>query len=80
MIEMGVSVMSGLHFAAASTGLFQIGHALNSVRRLSDDILANPIQYDGGFIRTPKDCVGLGVELDPKKMQKYKISEFWIKD
>ena len=78
MIEMGISVLSGLHFAASTPGLFEIGHALNSVRRLKDDILANPIQYNGGYIITPQDRVGLGVELDAKKMELYSIGEFWI--
>lgn len=80
MIEMGISVMSGLHFAASTPGLFEIGHALNSVRRLKDDVLANPVQYDGGFIITPQDRVGLGVELDPIKMEQYTIGEFWIRE
>ena len=78
MIEMGISVLSGLHFAASTPGLFEIGHALNSVRRLKDDILAIPIQYNGGYIITPQDRVGLGVELDAKKMELYSIGEFWI--
>jgi L-alanine-DL-glutamate epimerase-like enolase superfamily enzyme len=80
MIEMGVSVMSGLHFAASTVGLFEIGQALNSVRRLKDDILANPVQYESGYVITPQDRIGLGVELDPLKMSKYTIGEFWVKD
>ena len=61
MIEMGISVMSGLHFAASTPTLFEIGHALNSVRRLKDDILAEPVSYDGGDILVPQDRPGLGV-------------------
>jgi len=80
MIEMGVSVMSGLHFAASTPGLFDIGHALTSVRRLKDDILKNPVVYDGAEIIVPQDRVGLGVELDEKKMAKYRVGEFWIRD
>ena len=78
MIEMGVSVMSGLHFAASTPGLFDIGHALTSVRRLQDDILKNPVVYDGAEIVVPQDCVGLGVELDEKKMAKYGVGELWV--
>jgi L-alanine-DL-glutamate epimerase-like enolase superfamily enzyme len=79
MIEMGVSVMSGLHFAAATPGLFDIGHALTSVRRLSDDILKDPVMYEGAEIIVPQGRVGLGVELDDGKMAKYSVGDFWVK-
>jgi muconate/chloromuconate cycloisomerase len=78
MIEMGISVMSGLHFAASTPGLFDIGHALTSVRRLKDDILKEPVVYDGAEIVVPQDRAGLGVELDEAKMAKYRIGGFWI--
>lgn len=80
MIEMGVSVMSGLHFAASTPDLFKIGQALNSVRRLKDDILKEPVLYEGGDIIVPQNRIGLGVELDEKKMDKYKVGELWIKN
>lgn len=79
MIEMGVSVMSGLHFAVATPGLFDIGHALTSVRRLADDILKEPVLYEGAEIVVPQGRVGLGVELDEEKMAKYTIGDFWVK-
>ena len=79
MIEMGVSVMSGLNFAASTPGLFEIGHALTSVRRLKDDILKEPVIYDGTEIVVPQDRLGLGVELDENKMSKYKVGEYWLK-
>ena len=78
MIEMGVSVMSGLHFAASTPDLFDIGHALNSVRRLKDDILTPPVQYEGGEIIVPLDRPGLGVELDASKMDKYTLDSFRV--
>ncbi len=79
MIELGISVMSGLHFAASSRNLFPIGHALTSVRRLKDDILKNPIPYEGTEIIVPKDRVGLGVELDEEKMRRYLIGDiYWV--
>jgi L-alanine-DL-glutamate epimerase-like enolase superfamily enzyme len=78
MIELGVSVMSGLNFAVVNPSLFPSGHALNSVRRLQDDILADPPPYDGNEILAPRGRVGLGVVLDPKKMSKYTVSEFCL--
>jgi L-alanine-DL-glutamate epimerase-like enolase superfamily enzyme len=80
MIEMGVSVMSGLHFAASSPGLFDIGHALTSVRRLKDDILKDPVVYEDAVIIVPRDRVGLGVELDEGKVAQYAVGEYWIED
>ncbi|KAA3647848.1 MAG: hypothetical protein DWQ07_02355 [Chloroflexi bacterium] len=80
MIEMGVSVMSGLHFAASTPRLFEIGHALNSVRRLKDDILKEPAHYEGGEIVVPQDRIGLGVELDEDKMERYQVGHFWVKE
>ncbi len=78
MIEMGVSVMSGLNFAASTPGLFEIGHALTSVRRLKDDILKEPVIYAGAEIIVPQDRVGLGVALDEGKMKKYRVGEFLV--
>ncbi len=53
MIEMGVSVMSGLNCAVSTPNLLAVGHALNSVRRLSDDILKTPVAYEGNYIVAP---------------------------
>jgi L-alanine-DL-glutamate epimerase-like enolase superfamily enzyme len=78
MIELGVSVMSGLNFAVTNSTLFPCGHALNSVRRLQDDILAEPPPYDGNKILAPRGRVGLGVVLDQRKMSKYTVSEFCL--
>lgn len=78
MIELGVSVMSGLNFAVSNPCLFQCGHALNSVRRLQDDILADPPPYEGNVILAPRARAGLGVALDQKKMSRYTVSEFCL--
>jgi L-alanine-DL-glutamate epimerase-like enolase superfamily enzyme len=78
MIELGVSVMSGLNFAVSNPSLFQSGHALNSVRRLQDDILADPPPYEGNKILAPRERAGLGVTLDQRKMSKYTVSEFCL--
>jgi muconate cycloisomerase len=82
MIEMGVSVMSGLHFAASTPELFDIGQALTSVRRLKGDILREPVIYDvtGNQVEivVPQDRVGLGVELDGAKMARYEVGKYWI--
>jgi L-alanine-DL-glutamate epimerase-like enolase superfamily enzyme len=75
MIEMGVSVQSGLNFAVSSPNLFACGQALNSVRRISDDILIDPVVYEGNQILAPFGRPGLGAELDEEKMRKYTIGE-----
>ncbi len=76
MIEMGISTMSSLNLAAAQKSLFPCGHAMNSVRRLKDDILKDPVPYAGQQITVPTDRSGLGVDLDEKKMQAYTVSTF----
>lgn len=76
MIEMGISTMSSLNLAAAEKSLFPCGHAMNSVRRLKDDIIKVPITYAGGQIIVPADRPGLGVDLDEKKMKAYTVSTF----
>lgn len=78
MIELGVSVMSGLNCAVSTPNLSAVGHALNSVRRLRDDILKTPVAYEGNYIVAPTGRVGLGVELDEVKMKKYSIGEVLI--
>jgi L-Ala-D/L-Glu epimerase len=78
MIELGVSVMSGLNFAVSSPTLFACGHALNSVRRLQDDILVDPPPYEGNMILAPCGRAGLGVALDPNKMSRYTVSQFCL--
>ncbi len=78
MIEMGISVMSSLHFAVSTTKLFPTGHALTSVRRLKDDILKDPVPYIDTNITAPTHSVGLGVELDEEKMRRYGVGEIWV--
>lgn len=75
MIELGVSVMSGLNCAVSTPNLVAVGHALNSVRRLRDDILKTPVAYEGNCIVAPTEREGLGVELDEEKMKKYTTGE-----
>jgi muconate cycloisomerase len=78
MIELGISVMSGLNFAVSSPSLFACGHALNSVRRLQDDILVDPPPYEGNTILAPRGRAGLGVALDPNKMSRYTVAQFCL--
>ncbi len=78
MIELGVSVMSGLNCAVSTPNLLAVGHALNSVRRLRDDILKTPVAYEGNCIVAPTGREGLGVELDQEKMTRYSTGEALI--
>jgi muconate cycloisomerase len=76
MIEMGVSTMSSLNLAVATPSLFACGHAINSVRRLKDDILKTPVPYARHQITAPVDRIGLGADLDEEKMKAYCVGEF----
>ena len=39
----------------------------------TDDIITEPFEYAGGCLTVP-DKPGLGVELDPKKIEKYRVA------
>jgi L-alanine-DL-glutamate epimerase-like enolase superfamily enzyme len=70
--------MSGLNCAVSTPNLSAVGHALNSVRRLRDDILKTPVAYEGNYIVAPTGREGLGVELEEAKMKKYSTAEVLI--
>jgi muconate cycloisomerase len=79
MIEMGISVAASLHLAASVPNLIGHGHALMSHLRIKEDILvAHSFQYDGKDMLVPKQCAGLGVEIDEDKLQKRTLERFTL--
>jgi glucarate dehydratase len=67
--EFGVELAAMLHTAATIPELPFAGDA--HYHYLTDDIIAGgPLRYEQGCIRVPSDP-GLGVTLDPEKMDKY---------
>ena len=83
-IEMGVGNAANLHLAAALEGTVLPG--VIAVTTLAgrevvkvggvfytDDIIAEPFPYDDGCLVVP-DRPGLGVELDPAKVARYRVA------
>jgi muconate cycloisomerase len=71
MGEMGVGSAANVHFAAAVENLKFPGDLHLPPFLLMDDIIKEPIEYRKDEIVVPQKP-GLGVELDEKKMSKYK--------
>jgi glucarate dehydratase len=66
--ELGISTAAQLHLAAATPYL---NYAIDShYHHQVDDIIAKPFEYRGGEMEVPSGP-GLGVELDPYKVEKY---------
>ncbi len=67
-VEMGVGLAAMLHVASTMPNLV---HAIDShYHHLIDDVISDPFEYqDGGM--APPDKPGLGIELDPEKMDRY---------
>jgi muconate cycloisomerase len=83
-LEGGVGNASNLHLAAALEGA--MWPAIITVNTLAgrqqtkvagvfytDDIITEPFEYAQGCLKVP-DKPGLGVELDPKKVKKYRVA------
>ena len=71
MGEMGLGSAANLHFAAASRNLLFPGDIHIPPFLLTDDILAEPIDFQGDLVSVPTGP-GLGVKLDEGKLEKYR--------
>lgn len=82
-LEGGVGNAANLHLCAALEG--EVWPAIITVNTLAgreqtkvagvfytDDIITEPFEYANGALKIP-DRPGLGIELDPKKIEKYRV-------
>ncbi len=70
-VEMGVSVAAASQFIAARIGDLKFTAELSGYPEwISDYVEKTPLKMEGGYAHVPEGP-GLGVELDPKKMEKY---------
>jgi muconate cycloisomerase len=82
-LEGGVGNAANLHLAAALEGTVLPG--VVTVNTLAgreqtkvggvfytDDIITEPFEYADGHLKVP-DGPGLGIEIDPKKLEKYRV-------
>ena len=67
--DLGLKTAAITHIAACTPGLS--GANDTCYHGLSDDVLTEPLQFEGGALRVPM-APGLGVEVDPGKVEKYR--------
>ena len=66
--ELGISTACHLHVVAAMP---EIRYAIDSLYYLlQDDIITEPIPFQGGHFGVPSGP-GLGVDVDPQKLEHY---------
>jgi muconate cycloisomerase len=83
-LESGIGNAANLHLAAAMPA--ELLPSVITVTNLegrevcttggiyyTDDIVTEPFEYKNGHLTVP-DKPGLGVELDPKKLERYRVS------
>lgn len=70
MGELGLGSAANLHFATVVENLRFPGDIHIPPFLLADDIIKEPIQFEGDLVKVPEGP-GLGVELDEEKVRKY---------
>lgn len=72
-VDLGISETMGLHIAAASINCTIPSDLFGELVR-EDDLIVTPIQFENGAALVPQGA-GLGIELDRKALERYKVSE-----
>ncbi|MBB3838846.1 muconate cycloisomerase [Runella defluvii] len=72
-VDLGISETMGLHIAAASINCTIPSDLFGELVR-EDDLIVTPIQFENGAALVPQGA-GLGIELDRKALDRYKVSE-----
>lgn len=70
----GILVAASTHYAAAIPNGFMIEYTV-STSPLSRDLVRNPIDFKDGYVTVPLDRPGLGVEIDEKMLEKYRVNQ-----
>ena len=70
MLEFGITQAASLQVGCTLTNLLDLGHAYGSVLRMADDVTDFRRNIVGG-VASPPHGVGLGVDLDEDKLEKY---------
>ena len=70
LFETGVGIAGALHLAATAPG--PQAHGLATARLLESDLLRLPLAVAGGRMAVPTTA-GLGVELDPEAIERYRL-------
>ncbi len=73
-VELGVSLAAASHFIAARHRDLKFKVELSGYPEwIADDVVAKPLKINDGHAHVPEGA-GLGVELDPEKIEKYSTS------
>jgi muconate cycloisomerase len=73
-VELGVSLAAASHFIAARHRDLKFKVELSGYPEwIADDVVAKPLKINDGYAHVPEGA-GLGVELDPEKIEKYSTS------
>ena len=70
LFETGVGLAGALHLAATAPG--PQAHGLATAELLESDLLRMPLAISGGRMAVPTG-LGLGVELDPEALERYRV-------
>lgn len=72
--DSGIGVLAGLHFCAAHKLTQERPAELCFFLNLDGDLLAEPLQITGGKLRA-SDKPGLGIQIDPGKLEQFRIDK-----
>jgi len=73
MWESSIGMSAALHFAVATKNVYYGGDYYIPYFLMEQDIAINPHKFEDGFI-IPNDRPGLGIELDEKAIEKFRIA------
>jgi L-alanine-DL-glutamate epimerase-like enolase superfamily enzyme len=71
--DSGIGVVAGLHFCAAHKATQSLPAELCFHLNLAGDLLAEPLQVQGGRLAVP-ESPGLGIAIDPEKLRRFRVN------
>ena len=69
----GILLAASAHFAAAIPNGFMIEYSA-STSPLTRDLVRDPVQFQDGYVIVPEDGVGLGISLDERVLERYRVA------
>ncbi|RAV21968.1 mandelate racemase/muconate lactonizing enzyme family protein [Paenibacillus contaminans] len=69
----GILVAASTHFAASIPNGFMIEYTVSD-SPLSRDLVHRPIEFRDGYVTVPLDSPGLGVEMDEKVVNRFRVN------
>ncbi len=69
----GILLAASTHFAASIPNGFMLEYPVSS-SPLVQDLVRDPVAFEDGFIIVPEDGAGLGISLDEKVLERYRVA------